>query len=797
MTDLPGYTLKQPLGRGGMATVYLATQESLGREVALKLLSPSQDPRAGERFLREARLAAHLQHPHIVPIYDFGVHQDQAWIAMQYLPSGTVAPLSGERLEPRAALRIVRDIADALDYAHGHGVVHRDIKPDNILRGEGGAMLSDFGIARLVEEDSGLTAEGTSVGTPHYMSPEQLRGEKIDGRTDLYSLGVVLWQLLTGNLPYTGKDSWAIGTQHLSAATPTLPAPLSHLQPLIEALMAKSVDARPDSGAEVVRRIDALLAAGANPTPGPSNGLDTHVIAAPGIDAGADRSRPLGVERRRAEPAGPRWRIPGAVLLLVIASVALGWHYLGSEGRRALSTAATTTPAAANAQAAMTSLAVLPFDDLSESHDQSYFSDGMAEEVSNRLSQVTGLRVAGRTSAQSFKDKHATIAEIGKALNVSRVLEGSVRRSGDRLRVNVQLINVADGFQLWSQSFDRKPTDVFAVQDEIAGAVVDSLKLKLLGEQHKHTTSVAAYDLYLQGWHELIQGKSDSAKRALVVLRQAVALDPDYAGAYALLAMAEIFNSVKLDPPNRIEGRKRAMAAAERSVELDRGLGEAYGVRGFLRRLDWDWSGALADAERSVALGSGDGRNHLRYGLILQTLGRVTEAESALERAVAIDPLLTPAWGPLAQTKIALGDYAGARAAIARVDAIDPDFLAGESLPIDLLLLEGKAVQARAGYAAKGFELGVILADHSLGKTGAARQALKALAAKQGDRDPYGIALGYAWLDLPDQAFVWLDRAAEQRSHGILEMAQEPMMSSLRKDARYAKLLKKVGMPVP
>ncbi|CAN5125517.1 serine/threonine-protein kinase [soil metagenome] len=797
MTDLPGYTLKRPLGRGGMATVYLATQESLGREVALKVLSPSQDLRAGERFLREARLAAQLNHPHIVPIYDFGVHQGQAWIAMQYLPLGTVAPLSGERLEPRAALRIVRDIADALDYAHSHGVVHRDIKPDNILRGEGVAMLSDFGIARLLEEESNLTAEGTSVGTPLYMSPEQLRGDKIDGRADLYSLGIVLWQLLTGDLPYTGKDGWAIGTQHLSAAIPRLPAPLSHLQPLIDALLAKSVDARPGSGIEVARWIDSLLAAVVTPTSRPSEALDTHVIATSGIGAAANSSRPFGVERRRADTGRQRWLIPTTVLVLVLALAGLGWHYLGSGGRAVSFSPATVPPSAGKAEAAMSSLAVLPFDDLSENHDQSYFSDGMAEEISNRLSQVTGLRVAGRTSAQSFKGKHATIAEIGTALNVSRVLEGSVRRSGDRLRVTVQLVNVADGFQLWTQTFDRKLTDVFAVQDEIAGAVVDSLKLKLMGEQRKHTPSVAAYDLYLQGWHALSQGKSDSAQRALAVLRKAVALDPDYASAHALLAMAEIFNSSRLDPQGQAEGKKRAMAAAERAVALDPGLGEGYGVRGFLRRLDWDWTGALEDAERSVALGSGDGRNHLRHGLILQALGRVTEAESALERAVAIDPLLTPAWGPLALAKTALGDYPGARAAIARVDAIDPDFLAGDSLSINLLLLEGKPAQARARYADMGFELGVILADHSLGKTGAARQALEALAAKEGKQDPYGIAVGYAWLGLPDQAFVWLDRAADQRSYGVLQLAQDPMLRSLRKDPRYAKLLQKVGIPVP
>ena len=245
--DIPGYTVLRPLGRGGMAVVYLAVQQSLGREVALKILSPTptQDDSAGERFLREARLAASLHHPHIVPIHDFGVHDGYAYIAMEYESGGTVAPLAGERLEPGAALRVVREIAGALDYAHGRGVVHRDIKPENILRrSDGAAMLSDFGIARLIQVESALTTEGTSIGTPHYMSPEQLRGDKVDGRSDLYSLGVVLWQLLTGELPYTGSDGWAIGTQHLGADIPRLPPALAPLQELVDALLAKRADAR-------------------------------------------------------------------------------------------------------------------------------------------------------------------------------------------------------------------------------------------------------------------------------------------------------------------------------------------------------------------------------------------------------------------------------------------------------------------------------------------------------------------------------------------------------------------------
>src|SRR5258706_4910123 len=239
--EIPGYTLLRPLGRGGMGEVYLAVQQSLGREVALKLLTAklAEDPVASERFVREARIAANLHNPHVVPIHDVGVHQGTAYIAMEYEPGGTVAAAAHGGVDAATALRIARDIAAALDYAHRHGVIHRDVKPENVLRRTDGlCLLSDFGISRAVEAPTILTHEGASVGTPQYMSPEQLRGQNIDGRSDLYSLGVMLYQLLTGNLPYTGSDGLILGMQHINAPIPYLPDELKHLQPLIDNLMA-------------------------------------------------------------------------------------------------------------------------------------------------------------------------------------------------------------------------------------------------------------------------------------------------------------------------------------------------------------------------------------------------------------------------------------------------------------------------------------------------------------------------------------------------------------------------------
>ena len=417
MIEIPGYTILRPLGQGGMATVYLAVQQSLGREVALKILSPAlaQDPIATERFLREARIAAKLHHPQIVAIHDVGVHDGTPYMSIAYEPGGTVAQLARGHMDPKAVFRIIRDIAGALDYAHRQGVCHRDVKPENILqRTDGSCVLSDFGIAHAAESQIGLTREGTSVGTPHYMSPEQLRGERGDGRSDLYSLGIVFYQLLIGEFPYHGTDGWAIGMQHLNAAIPRLPPSFAYLQELLDALLAKEPSGRLQNGAEVVRWIDA------------------HITLTPAMTVAM------------ATPRG-----------------------LPSSGQ--------TSVAA--------SIAVLPFADMSQAKDQEYFADGLSEEVLNLLAKIPNLHVAGRTSSFSFKHKNATLAEIGRELKVATVLEGSVRKLGERIRVSVQLLKVIDGFHLWSETYDRQLIDVFAVQDEIAVSVVASLKDKLLPQE--------------------------------------------------------------------------------------------------------------------------------------------------------------------------------------------------------------------------------------------------------------------------------------------------------------------------
>ncbi len=784
MTAIPGYTVLRQLGQGGMAEVFLVVQESLGREVALKVLSSAsaRDDSSRERFLREARIAASLHHPHIVPIHDFGVHEGCAYIAMEYEPGGTIAPGAGERLEPQAALRLVRDIAGALDYAHGRGVVHRDIKPENVLRrADGAAILSDFGIARLIQGESVLTTEGTSVGTPHYMSPEQLRGEKVDGRSDLYSLGILLWQLLTGELPYKGSDSWAIGSQHLNAGIPRLPPAMAHLQGLVDALLAKAADARLQSGAEVVRRIDALLAVSANQ----ATMLET----------------PSQLGQRRA--AWSRRNVGAAALLVagVLVVALLGWRrFAAGPAIVPAPPALAPTPAAATVAK---SIAVLAFEDLSEAHDQGYFSDGISEELSNRLAQVPGLRVAGRSSSQSFKGKEATIAQIGRALDVSQVLEGSVRKDGDRLRVSVQLSNVADGYQLWSQSYDRKLTDVFAVQDDISSAVVEALKLALLPGPHpatnkRHTPSFEVYDHYLRGRQAMAGSGENSVERALESFRKAVALDPDYAEAFAGLAMAESFMAEgDPDPIHRDQGFQRASTAAERAVALDPGLGDAYSTRGYVRAIDfWDWNGAMADSEKAIAIDPGDARNQLRHCYLLAALGRLPEGAKACDLGTRQDPLFAPVWYQLGRLRAAQGDYPGAISAMNRTLAIDPGFRPAAQYLGTIALLQGDAGKAKTVFAQVDSPIGLALAEHALGDGVESRRLLAEIIAKHANDFAYGIATVHAWSGDREQAFAWLDRAVAQHEIGVILLKSDPLLHGLRGDPRYLALLKKLKLPV-
>ena len=798
--EIPGYQLQRRIGRGGMAEVWLAVQASLGREVALKILAPAmaRDDTMRERFLQEARIAAQLHHPNIIAIYDVGTYGDTAYIAMEYEPGGTVSPAPGTTIEPDAALAIVRDIVEALDYAHQQGVVHRDVKPDNILRrANGRCLLSDFGIARIMDADTVLTREGTSVGTPQYMSPEQLRGDKLDGRSDFYSLGVVLYQLLTGALPYSGSDGWAIGMQHIGAEIPRLPPSLARLQPLIDALMAKSPKDRPQRGAEIIVMLDALRA-----------------VTAPTSVAPRQRR----IERSQARPVA--W-IAAALLLPVLAWFGYTRFAVAPDSRTttagtlaatsAGAAAGKTTPAAPpDAAPATQSIAVLPLANQSGDQQQLFFSDGLSEDLTTALAQFDQLRVIGSHSAFQFRDSKEDSRTIGARLGVAHLLQGSVRKAGDTVRVTLELINASDGSALWSQHYDRPYKDLFKLQDEITAAVAGALKARLTDAAQAAAQSdrprsgrLDAYAAYLQGVFHKRPGNEASLRESVAQFRDAIRLDPDYA-----LAHAELSRSLTALANNYLGGTAAAdlyaesKAQADRALALDPQLAVAHYARGYrLLVQEFDWRGAEFEFREAARLAPSDGKAKAQLGHVLMTQGRPEEAVPLFEAALQSDPLEAFPHVLLANSLMAMGRLDDAEQHLRRALALQPGatgLFAGLSL---LEIVRGRPQAALAAARREPVgpyrEFAETLALQVAGSSDAADSALSQLIKQRSEILAYQIAEIYALRKDPDQAFAWLERARRNNDGGVVGMLTDPLLAPLKKDPRFAAFAREVGLPAP
>lgn len=773
--DIPGYTVRGILGQGGMGTVYLALQESLDREIALKVLLPAlaSDPIATERFLREARYAAKLHHPNIAAIHEVGTHAGTPYMAMSYEPGGTLAQALHAPMEPGRALGVIRDMASALDHAHRHGVVHRDVKPENILlRDDGTCVLSDFGIALAMTQPSALTTEGTSVGTPNYMSPEQLRGEPVDGRSDLYSLGIVLYLMLTGELPYTGTDGWAIGVQHISAGLPQLPPTLARYQSLLDDLLAKSPDNRIQDGRELVRRVDALRGPGM-----------------PTISA----TRALV---RSDMPRRSRWPILAVAALLGAAVVAwFAWHTLTNHGENsskiARTAAATTTTVAAAADVVTSgTIAVLPLADNSEKHDLRYFSDGLAEEIINELGSTAGLRVVGRTSSFRFRDSTEDPKSIGRQLGVENLLEGSVRRTAAGLHITMRLTNAASGFQLWAQDYDRQPDDAFALKSEIAAAVAHALHpvAAQAAVSSARPPRPEAYTQLLRA-RQFSVGVSDAqSQKRVAAVRQAIALDPSYAPAHADLAMDIYMSSFDTG---------ESMAEANRAIALDPSFPGGYYVRGLQRfEIAWDWDGAREDLDRALSVSPDKSQFLTVKARLLTALGQFDAAEILARRATASDPLNAWSWLQLGHLEMVNSQWADARIALDRAMVVRPGLGEAEFLRGELELLQGHRDAARgrfAGITAQPYPLlGKVLVEVSGAE---ADSAVAELIQKYTSTAAYQIAEAYAWRHDTDHAFEWLDRAFVQHDGSLAYIKADPLMRGLRDDPRYGRLLVRLGLP--
>jgi serine/threonine protein kinase/Tfp pilus assembly protein PilF len=798
------YELIRLLGAGGMAEVWLAKRAdgAFNREVALKLPSMTRVRRdLEERFARERDILASLEHPHIARLYDAGIDpHGLPYLSMEYVQGELLTDwCDAQRLDIRARLRLFLQVLEAVQYAHERHVIHRDLKPSNILVTKTGQVrLLDFGIATLLDngEVAGKTPLTTVYGhalTPIYSSPELIRGDPVTAKSDIYSLGVVLFELLTGDRPYrlnagasrailehaiaaaeVHKPSTQIVQQAWSVRGVTHEQLTRQLRGDVDRIVLKSLEKEPQ-----VRYASAAAMA---------DDVQRYLDGKP-ITAQPPRlSYRLGKFLRRnrlvvSVGAG------AAILVLAMAAYEIERHIDQAldDSRSVLVTRPINEK----------SIAVLPFLDMSEKKDQGYFSDGLSEELITLLAQIQDLQVIARTSSFHFRNQDVSLKEIARTLGVAHVLEGSVRHAGNTVRVTAQLIRTDDGVHLWSQSYDRDVKDIFQVQDDIATAVVASLKLKLLalGPDPHRSDSPEAYNQFLLGRQLNRRGNLENIERAVSAYQEAIALDPNYAAAYAGLSFTETAIGASTQDAARFA---LAREAAEKALQLAPQLVDAYRARAQFRLETLDFAGARADSETALSLAPGESAVQSLYGVQTAAFGKIPQALAAMKKAIDLDPLSSYAWANVGLFQTETHDYAAARASIERAIAINPSADSTRFLLGQLDLLQGRFPEALTEFqrqgAAANRRLGLAMVEHASGHDKQSQAALKELISKNSGDSAYQIADVYAWRGEKDKAFEWLERAYQQRDSGLNGIAYDPLLAGLKDDPRYGALLTKLDL---
>jgi eukaryotic-like serine/threonine-protein kinase len=783
------YEIVAPLGVGGMGEVYRATDTRLGRDVAIKVLpaSFSNDPDRLRRFEHEARAAGILNHPNITAVYDVGTVGDAPYVVSELLEGETLrSRLAGGALAPRRAIDYALQIAHGLAAAHEKGIVHRDLKPENLfVTKDGRVKILDFGLAKLTQPEKGGpqtnlptetagTEPGVVMGTLGYMSPEQVRGKPADARSDIFSFGSILYEMLSGRRAFQGDSAADTMSAILREEPAELSATNQQVPPALDRVVRHSLEKSPEqrfqSARDIAYALEETLA----------GSTTTGVVPPPA------RARPL------------RWLVIVATALATLLAV-LFVADIGGVRRRLFG----------SKPHGIQSLAVLPLENLSRDAAQEYLADGMTEALITDLAQIGSLRVISRTSAMRYKGTKKGLPEIARELDVDGVVEGSVLRAGNRIRITAQLIHASTDRHLWARSYERDFKDILALQDEVAQAIAGQIQARLTSVEqarlsHARPVNPEALDAYLKGRYEWWRWRPENYGKALDYFRQAIAIDPSYASAYAGLALAYARLGDSAWRPG--DAYPKAKSAALQAVELDPELGEAHVALGMsILWNDWDWAAAERELRRGIDLDPRSPDAHMAYSAFLANMGRREEAVVQVNRAHELDPLSATIRGQKANRLVSAERYDEAIEAAKSALELDPTAIQARATLGRAYLKKGKV-----GPAIAELERTVDLSRREGGPVawlgyayGVAGQKEKAEAVlrelqqrfREGYVSPPLVALVFLGLGDRDRAFEWLEKGYAQRDSLIVRLNALREFDVLRSDPRFVDLIRRVGLP--